>query len=240
MTRSTQNRRPLIGLPGRRKTGKQIDSSPKILNDLDIDVYVADYARAITAAGGLPVHLPFDVAPGDISQHLDGLVLPGGADVEPGLYGEASETDEMPPEKIRDDFEFALLDVAETNAIPVLGICRGIQLINVRAGGDLHQDVPQHAAFDDPPVTLQHEITFVKGSRLHGLYGESHTVNSLHHQTLNNVGDRYRVTGRSQDGHIEAIEHVELSIVAVQWHPEMLFEATQDPLFRWLIDASLS
>ena len=142
--------------------------------------------------------------------------------------------------KIRDDFEFALLDVAETNAIPVLGICRGIQLINVRAGGGLHQDVPQHAAFDDPPVTVQHEITFVKGSRLHGLYGESHTVNSLHHQTLNNVGDRYRVTGRSHDGHIEAIEHVELSIVAVQWHPEMLLEATQDPLFRWLIDASLS
>lgn len=235
---STEGCRPLIGLPGRRKTGGQIEGFPKILDGLDVDLYVADYARAITAAGGIPVHLPFDVDPKDIGACLDGLVLPGGADVEPVLYGAVAETDEMPPEKIRDDFEFALLDVAEANDTPVLGICRGIQLINVWAGGDLHQDVPQHAAFDDPPATLQHEITFTEGSRLRGLYGEHHTVNSLHHQTLKNVGERYRVTGRAGDGQIEAIEHVELPIIAVQWHPEMLPEASDDPLFKWLINAT--
>jgi putative glutamine amidotransferase len=235
---STEGCRPLIGLPGRRKTGNQIEGFPEILDELDVDLYVADYARAITAAGGIPVHLPFGVDPQDIGARLDGLVLPGGADVEPVLYGAVAETDEMPPEKIRDDFEFALLDVAEATATPVLGICRGIQLINVWAGGDLHQDVPQHAAFDNPPATIQHEITFTEGSRLRGLYGEHHMVNSMHHQTLKNVGARYRVTGRAEDGQIEAIEHVELSIIAVQWHPEMLPEASEDPLFKWLINAS--
>ena len=235
---STEGRRPLIGLPGRRKMGGQIEGFPEILDEISVDVYVADYARAITAAGGIPVHLPFDVDPTDIGARLDGLVLTGGADVEPVLYGAVAETDEMPPEKIRDDFEFALLDVAEAHDTPVLGICRGIQLINVWAGGDLHQDVPQHAAFDDPPATLQHEVSFTEGSQLHDLYGEHHMVNSLHHQTLNNIGKRYQVTGRAADGQVEAIEHVESPIIAVQWHPEMLPEASEDPLFNWLVNTS--
>lgn len=232
--------RPLIGLSGRRKKGDQIVGNPDILGHLDIDLYYSDYARAVLAAGGLPLHLPLDVDPAEVAEHLDGVLLSGGADIGPERYGTEPETDLYPPEVERDDFELALCGVAAANEIPTLGICRGLQLINVHAGGTLHQHVPAHAGFEQPTDHHLHEVAFEADSALGAIYGERRPVNSLHHQTVDVLGSDLRVTARADDGTVEGLEHATLPMVAVQWHPEMLPTASTDPIFGWLIEAASS
>ena len=162
----TVTRKPLIGLPGRRKTGAEVAGFPGSLVTIDIDIYLADYARSVLSAGGLPVHLPLDADPRQFVDHLDGIILPGGADVSPARYGHdntASEFDDQ-----RDDIEFALLEGALERDMPVLGICRGLQVLNVLAGGTLHQDVPEHSRYDVDRSERIHEASVVPGSRMHG------------------------------------------------------------------------
>ena len=228
--------RPLIGLSGRRKLGAQVAGFPRSLAHVDIDVYVSDYARAITAAGGLPVHLPQHVDPAEYAGRLDGLLLSGGADVQPSLYDAEPETDLYPPEPERDRAELGLLDVAVSNAIPVLGICRGLQLLNVWGGGSLHQHVPEHARYDIPPHDRVDELEIERGSRLHEMYGSHLRVNSLHHQTVDRVAPGWTVAARSSDGTVEALEWPDHDVIAVQWHPEMLADASSDPIFAWLVE----
>jgi len=230
--------RPLIGLPGRRKTGAQLIDWPAALADLEMDVYIADYSRAVLVAGGLPLHIPPDVAPADVLPALDGLLLTGGADLDPALYDEESETDDFPPEPERDAFELALLKGAGALDLPVLGICRGLQLVNVAAGGSLHQHVEAHAGFDRPPATELHHVQFAADTQLHGMYGARRSVNSLHHQTVKELGAELIVAAMADDGTIEGIEHPDLPVIAVQWHPEMMNGAAEDPIFAWLVDAA--
>jgi len=227
---------PLIVIPGRRKAASQVEGFPSSFTTVDIDLYFADYGKGVIEWGGIPIYVPFGVDAVDIISRADGLLLPGGADLDPGLYGAESETDQFPVEPVRDRFELDLLDAAIAKGKPVLGICRGHQLLNVHAGGTLHQDVPPHSRFDLAPETEIHDVTFEPGSILGGLYGPERSVNSLHHQTIDRLGDGYTVTGRSEDGTIEGLEHLELPIVSVQWHPEMMTTRPDDPLFGWLID----
>jgi len=229
---------PLIGLPGRRKTGHDIIGMPTSLLDLEVDLYFADYARGILEAGGLPVHLPLDADPAALAERLDAVVLTGGADIDPSRYGAAPETDQFPPEPIRDAFELTLLDVAVQRELPVLGICRGLQLINIAAGGTLHQDVPPHACFDDPPEQLAHAVTVRAGSTLHALYGDRVEVNSLHHQTVDELGDRLSITATAEDGTVEGLESADGRLLAVQWHPEMMATRDGDPAFAWIVEAA--
>lgn len=232
------DRRPLIGLTGRRKKADRLAGNPEILGDLDFDMYYADYARAVLAAGGLPVHLPIDVDPADMAGHLDAVLLSGGADIEPDRYGATSDPETEAGEDERDRFELSLLDAATERGLPTLGICRGIQVVNVHAGGTLHQHVPVHAAFNSPVTTLAHEVTMEADSVLGALYGERRPVNSLHHQTVAELGAGLRVTALADDGTVEGLEHESLPIVAVQWHPEMMTTASEDPIFGWLVDAA--
>ena len=230
--------RPLIGLPGRRKAGRDVADMPTIFADMQMDLYFASYAQGVVAAGGLPVHLPINVDPLMIVERLDGILLTGGTDIEPSLYGAESETDIYPPEPERDDFELSLLKGAVHRQIPVLGICRGQQIVNVGAGGTLHQDVPPHSAFGLSADTKLHEVTFEPGSTLRELYGATVRVNSLHHQAVDTVGADLWVTAWSDDGTAEGLEHTSLPIVCVQWHPEMMPTRDTDPVFSWLVEAA--
>ena len=151
-----------------------------------------------------------------------------------GQAGDTSSADSKVP--LRDEFEIALLDAAVNSGLPVLGICRGPQLINIAAGGTLHQHLPEHAATDGPPDATPHTVTTTEGSQLREMYGPEVAVNSLHHQAVDQLGDGYIATAHSTDGIIEGIEHTELPILGVQWHPELMTGALTDPCFSWLVE----
>ncbi len=174
-----------------------------------------------------------------------GLVLSGGIDVDPGLYGQSRhpETDWRHP--FRDRYETALLGVALQRDIPVLGVCRGHQLINVHMGGKLVQHIPDdnHRAELEPPhASSWHEVALIKGSRLEGIFGRQRMrVNSRHHQGLRPemVAEGLRATAISLDGLVEGLEGERQHwLVGVQWHPERpeMAEAMA-PLFAAFVDA---
>ena len=229
---------PLIGISGRTKTGAQINVKPDSLRGLEVDLYFCDYARGVIAAGGLPVFLPSSADPADYANRLDGLLLSGGADIDPARYGQEPGADLFTPEPARDAFEMALLDGAAQAGMPVVGICRGIQVLNVHGGGTLHQHVAPHARFHQPPNSVAHRVDFAEESLLASLYGPSVQVNSLHHQAIDRVADGFVVTGRSGDGTVEGLESTERPWLGVQWHPEMLDSRDGDPVFDWLVKAA--
>ena len=226
---------PLIGLPGRRKRASEMSGFLDSMAACDIDMYFADYARGVMEAGGIPVHLPIDVDPAVVSERLDGIVLPGGTDIDPIHYRAEPHPELLTPEQERDDLELGLLSAALDADIPVLGICRGIQVLNVHQGGTLHQHVPEHSRSDLPIDALIHQVSFAQGSTLHDLYGPSTEVNSLHHQTVADVGRDLTITAQADDGTIEGVEMGD-HVVAVQWHPEMLPTRPTDPIFSWLVE----
>jgi putative glutamine amidotransferase len=226
--------RPLIALSGRRKTGRNVDGIPDSLDHIELDLYFADYARGVYQAGGLPVPLPVNADPYDYAGVFDGILLPGGADVDPALYGAPAMPD-YPIEPERDAVELGLLRLADVEDLPVAGICRGMQLMNVYAGGSLHQDVPVHAHVDKPPNHAIHDVSFTPDSICGSLYGTNRPVNSLHHQTVDRVAAGFRVTATDPEGTVEAIEAADKPWLAVQWHPEMMDDGAFDPIFEWLV-----
>ena len=235
-------KRPLIGITGKRRFGRDLAGNWSSMSDSSADVFWVMYAEGILSAGGFPVFLPIDVDPVDAVDNLDGLLLTGGTDIDPKHYGEEPEhygktsaTDLFPYEPMRDEFEFGLLDAVGETSLPVLGICRGYQVINVHAGGSLNQHVPEHAAFDQTITTRSHEVFFENGSELSRLYGSKSEVNSFHHQTVNRLGEGLEATAYAKDGAIEGLEHTDLPILSVQWHPEMLPTRPTDPIFSWLV-----
>jgi putative glutamine amidotransferase len=229
---------PLIGVVGRRKKGAKIGGMVSAFADVDIDLYIADYARSVIAAGGLPVHLPIDIDPASIVDRLDGVLLTGGADVDPTRYGADADPEAGPFEAQRDALELAVLDRALDRELPVLGICRGMQLLNIHTGGTLHQHVPEHAFFDTDPTELVHQVSVTAGTRLAELYDDRIAVNSLHHQTVDRLGAGLVVSAVGDDDVIEAVEMPGRDVLAVQWHPELFTPV--EPVFRWLVTRSRS
>lgn len=211
---------------------------PAAFADLHVDMFIGAYADAVAAAGGVPVYLPMHGDAARVVARLDGLLLSGGADIAPDRYGAEVEAELYGPELERDAFELAVTDAAFAAGIPILGICRGLQLLNVHGGGTLNQHVPDQARSDVPVNQELHEVAFVPGSRLHEMYGARRTINSLHHQTVRDAGSGWEVVGRGPEGHVEAIELAGRDALAVQWHPELLDGAPNDPLFAWLVDCA--
>lgn len=230
--------KPVIGLTGRRMAASGVAGGTGLAHQ-DIDMYFSDYAQSITAAGGIPIQLTRDANVDDLVELLDGLVLSGGADIDPSRYGA------VPHEKLgetdpgRDEFEFGLLAAARRKGIPVLGICRGCQLVNVAFGGTLRQHVEMsegsgHPNWLAPGDTIAHDVSCTPGSLIESLIGGHRGVNSLHHQTLDRIGSGLRATAVAPDGVVEAVEAEGEDVLAVQWHPEML--GGPDPTFHWLIE----
>lgn len=206
-----------------------------------------DYVRSVLAAGGVPVMLPMTddkEAVKDALDLCDGLILSGGQDVYPLYYGQEPHRSlgEVLPE--RDDFDYELYRLARERDIPVLGICRGTQIIATAEGGTLHQDLCfvdnalKHSQGHTPSMP-SHHISIEKGTKLFDVVGEERiAVNSFHHQVVNEPGKDMIVSAKADDGVIEAIEHKDAKfVVAVQWHPEMMHASNEHmlDLFKALI-----
>ena len=232
--------RPLIGITGRRLPLSRLSDVPEILRTAQAELHLWDYARLVDAAGGLPVQLSFATDPA-IVERLDGLLLSGGGDVDPRRYqgaGGPTVTDVDPGRDVR---ELALYAAARQQRRPVLGICRGLQVINVAHGGTLVEDLPEgvgqrHASFDDARDARVVDVVTVPDTRPATWYGASTRVNCLHHQAVDRLGDGLRVAARAIDGVVEAIEVPGEPVAAVQWHPE-LFAGT-DACVAWLVAAA--
>jgi putative glutamine amidotransferase len=237
----TSSPRPLIGITGRRWPASRLaDYLPSSLNDAEFDLHFTEYPAAVARAGGLPVELTRDAPVAEMLERLDGVIISGGADVDPSFYGSDPEPGLGHLEPARDEWELAVIAEALRIDLPLLGICRGAQLLNVHLGGTLVQHVELdegdgHPRFDEPRDEACHTVRFAKGTLAHSLYGDEVGVNSLHHQTLGAVPDGLVVSGRSPDGVVETIELPGRNVFAVQWHPEML-TASSDPSFAWLME----
>ena len=202
---------PVIGITSPSKDGKRIKN----------------YVNAIERFGGEP-HI--FAAPD--SSHIDGLLLPGGVDIEPSVYSQKTHLTIRRVNRSLDELEIQLFRKALEADVPVFGICRGIQIMSVAMGGSLYLDIEATVPWETLSHTRrcvnfdsQHEIEITDGSLLHGLIGKSvSTVNSSHHQAVDTVGKELVVTARSTaDGIIEAIEHPDKRfMLGVQYHPERM------------------
>jgi putative glutamine amidotransferase len=203
------------------------------------------YVRALETAGALPVVVP-PVANEDIPRllaRLDGLVLSGGPDLAPAAYGAEPHRELDSTEPGLDAFEYAIALEALRLELPILGICRGAQTLNVARGGTLHQHLPdvvgesiQHRQTVDGAVPT-HSVTILPGSRLATALGTTQlSVNSFHHQAVDRLGTGLRECAWARDGTIEAVEDLERPfVVAVQWHAETLRVPGQEGLFEELM-----
>lgn len=226
---------PLIGLTGRRKSAA-IMTAPRGFSDAPIDVYFAEFATSVQGAGALAVHLPLDGDARALVARLDGLVLVGGDDVDPRRYGQAPGPFTTVVDPACDQFETDLVTAALERDIPILGVCRGQQILNVVLGGTLQQHLElgegeSHGSYAYPRAHRVHDVEFTEGSTHAAVYGTRTRVNSFHHQAVDRPGDGVTVVGRAPDGTAEAIEIAGTSAIGVQWHPETF---GNDPIFTWL------
>ncbi|MDR3590542.1 MAG: gamma-glutamyl-gamma-aminobutyrate hydrolase family protein [Negativicutes bacterium] len=211
-----------------------------------------DYTAAILKAGGTPVILPWAGDPAVILRQLravHGLLLIGGYDVDPLLYGDEPSPRLGPVFPERDEYEIMAVKLACLMGKPILGICRGIQLINVAFGGTLWQDLalrgkPQLQHYQDCQRDVAgHSVELGPGTVLAEILGpETLRTNSYHHQAVKDPAPGFSVSARAKDGVIEGIEKREAGILAVQWHPEMMLERFPAMLgiFRWLAESAAS
>ncbi|WP_077801890.1 gamma-glutamyl-gamma-aminobutyrate hydrolase family protein [Streptomyces sp. JHA26] len=205
--------------------------------ELEAALLPAGYPRLVQRAGGLAAMLPPDApehAAATVAR-LDGLVVAGGPDVEPARYGAEPDPRTGPPARARDAWELALIGAALAARVPLLGICRGMQLLNVALGGTLVQHVEGHA--EAVGVFGGHPVTPVPGTRYAGVVPEETCVPTYHHQAVDRLGTGLIASAHAADGTVEAVELPSADgwVLGVQWHPEM----GEDPrVMRALVDAA--
>lgn len=206
-----------------------ITCSRDMLGNNEVHYAHTHYIDAIIRAGGIPVFLPIGNID-DINQMtcFDGLLVTGGIDVNPMYYHESCHFLLGESDGYRDQYEISLIKEFEKQRKPILGICRGLQIINVAYGGTLYQDnrlksenIQQHVQKErrDYPI---HSIHIEQKSFLSPIFGEQAYVNSFHHQSIKQTAKDFKVIAKSDDDIIEAIEHIHLPIYAVQFHPEKM------------------
>jgi len=207
-----------------------------------------NYASSVVAAGGLPMVLPHEAELVDLYlERIDGLIVTGGAfDVDPLLYGSDDRHPSVSLKQKRTAFEWAILQGALRRDVPVLGICGGMQLLNVVLGGTLLQHIPDSVpnclAHEQPNPRDQagHEVSVVAESLLDRLVGRrTMSVNSAHHQAADRIGEGVLVSGRAPDGVVEAIEHGGYRFcLGVEWHPEFLIDEGDARILAGLVRAA--
>jgi putative glutamine amidotransferase len=213
---------------------------------------VDDYVTSIERAGAVARVLDVSQSPRALVGEIDGLLLTGGGDIDPVLYGEERHPAVEDAEPGRDEFEIDLARRAMTADLPVLAICRGAQVLNVAAGGTLVQDIPSATATDvrhsvqQPKNAVAHDVVITPGSRVADALGTmvagDHTcpVNSRHHQSVGRLGVGLVASATAPDGIVEAIEAPEARFcLGVQWHPENFWRTGEfSPLFDAFVDAA--
>lgn len=239
--------KPRIGIA----TGCGSAGGEKYLSQLSMT-----YVRSVVAGGGIPLLLPpnqdSDVLSGALDA-VDGLVLPGGPDLDPAYYGESPHPMWEPVTGPREGFDIRLCRLAFEKEIPILGICHGCQVVNVALGGSLVQDIL--TAFPESPVVhrrrvfpffVPHTVSVEPGSLLESIVGGPRIeTNSAHHQSVKRAAEGLRVVARADDGVVEAVEWVgdRRFLLGIQWHPEEMAQSSDGPhraLFRALTQAALA
>lgn len=234
---------PIIGVTSGRIPGK---AQP-------INIQLSEkYTEAVQRAGGIPLILPStldDTAIRDLFDRLDGFLLTGGGDIDPILFNGSPHPNVYGIDNARDLFEIELVRLAVQNNVPFMGICRGVQVINVALGGTLFTDInaqlpdsERHDYFPNiPRDKIAHVVSIQKGSQLSQLVGGIKlSVNSLHHQGLDNIPPRLLPVAHASDGLVEAVELRDHKFgLGVQWHPEWLVESSgNQALFEGLVQAA--
>jgi putative glutamine amidotransferase len=232
--------KPIIGI----SSNVEFDSKHTLSND---------YIQAVIKAGGIPIILPIgiDADVGRISEKIDGLVLTGGGDIDPTLFGEEPHPQLGSISPGRDSLEISIIQQMLQHDKPILAICRGIQILNIAVGGDMYQDI--YHQIDNPLIqhsqnaTRYHFSHYVKAennSLIANIAGQTEfKVNSFHHQAVREVTKPLVVSARASDGVIEAVESVEHHfVVGVQWHPEPLAlngDHISQRLFQTFVDTCI-
>lgn len=230
-----QEQRPCIGLSVNLKDG--------------LSCIANTYVNAVLRAGGTPVLIPITTDPGplaDILYRLDGLILSGGGDIDSLFWKEEPIPQLGDADPLRDRYDLTLVRLAADRQLPILGICRGLQVLNVAFGGTLYQDMYAQRAETTvkhsqslPRECGSHSVTTKAGSRIGKALGQKAVVNSFHHQAIRDVAPGFVVTARSADGIIEAVESPYYPVYGVQWHPEAMAaqgDETMTGLFRSFLE----
>lgn len=190
-----------------------------------------DYVQTVAMAGGIPFILPLISDYESIKRQIesmDALIISGGYDVNPLIYGEEPIQQQgfLCPE--RDEYDIKVIKIALELKKPILGICRGLQILNAALGGTLYQDtsiieesyIKHHQ--DSRPDVSSHTVNVIKGTKLYEILGESTFTNSFHHQAIKELAPGFKISAKAKDGVIEAIEKEDGFTIGVQWHPEMM------------------
>jgi putative glutamine amidotransferase len=230
--------KPLIGI------GSDVHVTP---GERDRAFVYTTYVDSLRQAGAVPVLIPPQPENAEeIVRELDGIVLAGGEDCDPAAYGEERHPSVEPMDPRRQNNDLTLARVARERGIPTLGICLGLQVMNVAAGGSLVQDIHSQLPTDiehvsEPEDRARHDVRIEPGTRLAGIIRAGNlNVNSSHHQAIRNVGEGFRVTAYAPDGIVEGIEDPGHPFyIGVQWHPEdMKGENSASSLFGAFVDAA--
>ncbi|WDF82998.1 gamma-glutamyl-gamma-aminobutyrate hydrolase family protein [Lacticaseibacillus pabuli] len=230
--------RPIIAI-----IGDQVHEVSPVINMNNADMAPNEIKRAVTLAGGLPIILPVSEDSPAVTAELadqyvagfDALILPGGFDVDPTLYGEEPIPECGPTLRPKDLFEVPLIRATISAGKPIFAICRGMQILNVALGGTLYQDITAQ----DAEATIKHEqsargdlpthhVNFTSAATLATIFGPHAYVNSRHHQAIRQIADGLHVTATAPDGVIEGIESDnDDQIIGVQWHPENMYRESE-------------
>lgn len=230
---------------------KPIIGVTSITNPENKRVYEVEcrYLESIIESGGIPQIIPTNIELEDCRQiisRIDGLLIPGGMDVNPLSYGEDPHPTVNYSIKQHDKVEIELVRLAREHKKPVIGICRGAQIINVAFGGNLYQDIPSqykneicHSQVLRNSDETTHIVIIEENSYIRKLLGKQVLeVNSIHHQSIKRVAEGFNVAARARDGIIEAIESTDGMIIGFQWHPEKLYYVSEESqkLFRDFVE----